>query len=977
MKRISYCSIGLFSPREAKYVSLYIWTPLHKWLFILLTFCSSSVLAHRGVGSVSHHGDDFAADSPTPVTTAGHLVISEVYGGGGNAGAAYNRDFVELYNPTTSFVSLSNLVLMYGSSSGTTWIVVMLQGGIPPGHYFLIGLSGGTTGEGMDLPSVDFSWPSLNIAQASGKVVLSEFVGSPSGSCPPAFNVIDFVGYGLANCAETAAAPQPPVSTSAGRIDPRIDTDNNSVDFRVAVPNPKSGGPIAQTISFDPIPRHTYGDPAVELVASASSGLPIIFTSNDNTVAEVEGNILHIVGAGKTGITATQPGNADYSPAEPVSFTLLVDKADLTITADDKSRPVGMPNPPLTVSFSGFVGSDDETDLDRLATAVTTANESSPPGTYAITFDLPAKTKDGNYSFHYVAGTLTVTGDLPDVYVSIPADGAVNVDLSTYITANPLAGATAYTIQLSETPDFADIALERSGAARTFAFSGLKYGTTYYTRVITDLSPMPGPVKSFTTRPPESLSYVYAPASGTQHVNIDLNVTANLVPGASSYMIQLSESPTFDVVAFENASTSRVMGFSGLKYETTYYNRVFTNLSSNPGPVQSFTTLSAASLAFVYAPGNNANNVNTSLNITANFVPEASAYTIQLSESSDFSSIAFQKTSGNRTISFDGLKYNTRYYNRVFTDLSPSPGPVFSFTTKSAESISYVYAPGDGITGVNTSLEITANLVPGAFSYAIQLSEFPDFRVIHFQVASSSRTISFGGLKYNTRYYNRVITNLSTSPGPVRSFTTRTAESLAYVYAPGNGVMNANLSLNITANLVPGASSYTIQLSETPDFSTIAFENTSSSRSISFEGLNGNTLYYNRVRTNLSPNWGTVRSFRTRNAESFLMSKEGGSSSARLSGNADWQRAGADFAEEIAVDFYPNPFKGTLSVYIATIHQGEAAVKLVDMRGLEVYTSQERTNTTFQINAPISNGIYLLNIRVGPVSRMIRVVRQD
>ena len=44
-------------------------------------------------------------DPPPP--PLGHLVISQIYGGGGNTGATYQNDFVELYNPGTSPVDVT------------------------------------------------------------------------------------------------------------------------------------------------------------------------------------------------------------------------------------------------------------------------------------------------------------------------------------------------------------------------------------------------------------------------------------------------------------------------------------------------------------------------------------------------------------------------------------------------------------------------------------------------------------------------------------------------------------------------------------------------------------------------------------------------------------------------------------------------------------------------------------------------------
>ena len=57
---------------------------------------------------------------PRSANTAGTgLVISEAYGGGGNSGATYNNDFIELYNPTCAAISVNGWSVQYRSAAGT------------------------------------------------------------------------------------------------------------------------------------------------------------------------------------------------------------------------------------------------------------------------------------------------------------------------------------------------------------------------------------------------------------------------------------------------------------------------------------------------------------------------------------------------------------------------------------------------------------------------------------------------------------------------------------------------------------------------------------------------------------------------------------------------------------------------------------------------------------------------------------------
>ena len=88
-----------------------------------------------------------------------------------------------------------------------------------------------------------------------------------------------------------------------------------------------------------------------------------------------------------------------------VAGTLTVNKATLTITAEDKSRLYGMANPAFTAVYSGFVNGDSQTALTKLPVLVTVANSSSLPGLYPITLSGATAT---NYTFNYVSGKLTI-----------------------------------------------------------------------------------------------------------------------------------------------------------------------------------------------------------------------------------------------------------------------------------------------------------------------------------------------------------------------------------------------------------------------------------------------------------------------------------------------------------------------------------------------------------------------------------------
>src|SRR4051812_1835539 len=181
------------------------------------------------------------------------IVISQVYGGGGNAGATLKNDFIELYNRGSAPVSVAGWSVQYGSSGGTTWTNrTPLTGTIRPGRHYLVQEAAGTGGT-QDLPTPNATG-SIAMAAGAGKVALvtNNTNLTCAADCDHADGVRDFVGYGAANDFETAPAPLLSNTTSDSRDGAGTDTDNNAVDFTAGAPNPRNTPPPVQVTDTDP-----------------------------------------------------------------------------------------------------------------------------------------------------------------------------------------------------------------------------------------------------------------------------------------------------------------------------------------------------------------------------------------------------------------------------------------------------------------------------------------------------------------------------------------------------------------------------------------------------------------------------------------------------------------------------------------------------------------------------------------------------
>lgn len=172
------------------------------------------------------------------------VVISQVYGGGGNSGSTYTHDFIELFNRGTNSVSLNGWSVQYASATGSSWQKTDLTNiTLAPGQYYLVQQaqgSGGTT----PLPTPDATG-NIAMSGTAGKVALLNVntVITSGTSCPTGPTVVDFVGFGsTANCFEGAGSTPAPSNTNAvlRASSGCTDNNNNAADFAAGLPTPRN-----------------------------------------------------------------------------------------------------------------------------------------------------------------------------------------------------------------------------------------------------------------------------------------------------------------------------------------------------------------------------------------------------------------------------------------------------------------------------------------------------------------------------------------------------------------------------------------------------------------------------------------------------------------------------------------------------------------------------------------------------------------
>ena len=163
------------------------------------------------------------------------------------------------------------------------------------------------------------------------------------------------------------------------------------------------------TVADKELPVLTWSNPAAVTYGTALGGTQLNAASSvagSFSYSPASGTVLH-AGSGQT-LTATfTPADSGRYATATKTVALTVTKAALAITADNKSRQAGQPNPTFTATYAGFVNGDTAASLDTPVALSTTANTLSPAGTYPITATGAA---DADYNITFTNGTLTVTG---------------------------------------------------------------------------------------------------------------------------------------------------------------------------------------------------------------------------------------------------------------------------------------------------------------------------------------------------------------------------------------------------------------------------------------------------------------------------------------------------------------------------------------------------------------------------------------
>ena len=296
----------------------------------------------------------FALPARVAQAVSPDIVISQVYGGGGNSGAQYTNDYIELFNRGTSTVSLAGWSVQYTSATGTgnfgsaTNLITPLSGSLAPGQYLLVQeAAGATPSAALPTPDVTDSTP-INMAAGGGKAALVNTT-TPlgcNGSSTPCSSaalatIIDLIGWDGANFYEgSGPGPTTTNTTVALRaLGGCQDTDNNSADFALAAPAPRNTASPLNLCSAPPTPNLTINDVSANEGNSGTTSFN--FTVSLSSPAGAGGVTFDIATQDNSATTADNDYQANVLIAQTIAagnstytFSVLVN-GDTTTEADE------------------------------------------------------------------------------------------------------------------------------------------------------------------------------------------------------------------------------------------------------------------------------------------------------------------------------------------------------------------------------------------------------------------------------------------------------------------------------------------------------------------------------------------------------------------------------------------------------------------------------------------------------------------
>ncbi|MGE0822041.1 MAG: hypothetical protein AB7G75_03545 [Candidatus Binatia bacterium] len=240
-------------------------------------------------------------------------------------------------------------------------------------------------------------------------------------------------------------------------------TNGNQTD--TFVPN-YTAAKSDQTITFNALTNKTYGDADFSVSATASSGLPVAFSSQTTSVCTVSGTTVHIVSAGTCTLRASQAGDSSYNAAPNVDQSFTINKANATVVVTPYNVTYDGNTHTATYTITGVNGETGAT--------VGTVDVSNTTHTNAGTYTSDTWSFTGTANYNDIAST-TITNIISKADATCSVSGYTGVyDAVAHGATGSCTGVDAG--DLSSSLNLGATFTDVPGGTANWSFSG---GTNY------------------------------------------------------------------------------------------------------------------------------------------------------------------------------------------------------------------------------------------------------------------------------------------------------------------------------------------------------------------------------------------------------------------------------------------------------------------------------------------------------------------
>lgn len=559
----------------------------------------------------------FIAFTVISVMAFSQIRISQVYGAGGNAGASYTRDFIEIFNAGVTAVDISGWSVQYASSAGTTWAVTAIPAMTPSlgaGKYFLIAqASGGAVGATLPTPDVTGG---TSMSASAGKIALVSVNTVLTGTCPTGSTIIDFYGYSsatnTANCSENTPFLSTGITNTQSMFRKTAgctDAGNNSSDFEL------------MAFSATVVPRNTStaanlcgGGAALNVAPGAVTGL----TANSGSASNESSYSLS--GTGLTGTPgniivtpsvnieiSTTPGGPYTSTATSPSF-ISVPYSSATLAATTIYVRIAS-----TATLGTFTGTVTNSGGGATAAVVTVSGSvlDTEPATQATNIIFPATTNtsltinwtNGSGTGRIVVLRATTATEVPPtdgtVYTATTSPSSNTTGSGNYVVfANSGSGPVTVT---GLTPG-------TSYTVRVYEYNGTGGAQNYYTATATGNPASATTAGTFPNLVPSNFTGISVPlhmAANTGRLPAMFYATVNGLLPNTAYRYFTAGTLTTDIGTTSAAGISILIDYNN---GNTFYYLSTASLGGTAGSYGTFTTNASGSFSgsFGLTPSSNA-----------------------------------------------------------------------------------------------------------------------------------------------------------------------------------------------------------------------------------------------------------------------------------------------------------------------------------------------------------------------------------